>query len=470
MNGASMAWKISARWLAISYFLLCAPAFGQPANSALESDAQWSIPSNDAIRKLLAERMERNGVGIVVGIIEPSGVRIVAHGKSGARDGRPLDGDTVFQIGSISKVFVGLLLADMVQRGEVGIDDPAAKYLPAGVEMPERGRPITLIDLSKHWSALPTMPTNFSLEGRPNPYQAYSVEQLYSFLSTHELPREPGRQAYSNLGVALLGRLLARRAGMEYEELLRQRVLVPLGLKSTSITLSADQRRRLAPGHDRYLQPVDTWELLALPASGSLRSTANDLLTFLAFNLGARHSDLDAAMVYQRTPKRALGWGRSQFGGEDVYGHDGGKEGYRSAVIFNPRTKTGVVVLANARTDDRPFELAKHLLFAGSRLPPAPAAPVRPNIAAVKTKILEGYAGTYRLESGGVIRVARKRDHLLVDQSGEGISTFFASSAREFFDNTDDASMVFDVDGGTVIGLTLHQGDTVVRATRLGMR
>jgi len=332
-----------------------------PIASKAGEDSAWSIPGNEAIRKLLAERMERNGVGIVVGIIEPEGQRIVVHGKSGAPDGRPLDGDTVFQIGSVTKVFTGLLLADMVQRGEVAIDDPAAKYLPAGVTMPQRGRPITLLDLSKHVSGLPAMPTNFSLLARPDPYRAYSAEQLYRFLSSHELGREPGKQEYSNLGVALLGRLLARHAGMEYEPFLQQRVLGPLGLASTSITLNADQQRRLAPGHDRFLQPVDTWEMLAMPASGSLRSTANDLLKFVAFNLGVRETPLYAAMTYQRTPMRALGWGRSRLGGEEVYGHDGGKEGYRSAVVFNPRRRTGVVVLSNARTDDRPMSLALHL-------------------------------------------------------------------------------------------------------------
>ena len=256
----------------------------------------WTIPSNDEIRALLAERMEHNGVGIVVGVIEPAGRRIVAYGKSGARDGRPLDGDTVFQIGSVTKVFTGLLLADMAQRGEVNVDDPVSKYLPPGIKMPQRGRPITLIDLSKHFSALPSMPTNFSLQARPNPYEAYTAELLYQFLSSYELPREPGKQEYSNLGVALLGRLLARHAGMEYEPFLRERVLVPLGLKDTSITLNRDQARRLAPGHDRFLEPVETWNLLAMPASGALRSTANDLLNFLAFNLGVQPTPLYPAM------------------------------------------------------------------------------------------------------------------------------------------------------------------------------
>lgn len=447
-------------------------ADAQDANvTSGREDSAWTVPSNDAIRALLEQRMQHNGMGIVVGIIEPAGRRIISFGRLSAGDDRPLNGDTVFQIGSVTKVFTGLLLADMVQRGEVGIDDPASKYLPAGVTMPQRGRPITLIDLSKHLSGLPSMPTNFPLQADPSPYAAYTSEQLYTFLSSYALPREPGVQRYSNLGVALLGRLLARHAGMEYEALLQQRILQPLHLTDTSITVSADQARRLAPGHDRFLEPVETWEMRAMPASGSLRSTANDLLEFLAYNVGQKKSPLDAAMRYQRIPMRVLGWGRTTLGGESVYGHSGGKEGYRSAVIFNPRTQTGIVVLANARTDDQPFDLAKHLLFAGSPLPAPSRAPSRPNIVKVPAITLDAHAGQYRLDSGQVCRVVRKHDHLLLDMTGDGVLKLFPSSAREFFSNTDDLRVVFEIDANNVTnGLSLHEGDKQQHATRIDAR
>jgi CubicO group peptidase (beta-lactamase class C family) len=458
---------VSARFLLVLLFLsIPSASFAQAA----EADTRaWTIPSNDEIRKLLAERMAHNGVGIVVGVIEPVGKRVVVHGRSGAADGRPLDGDTVFQVGSVTKVFTGLLLAEMAVRGEVHLEDPAAKYLPPGVTMPERGRPITLIDLSKHWSALPSMPTNFSLRAEPNPYEAYSALQLFEFLSHYESPREPGTQQYSNLGVALLGRLLAYRANMDYEQLLRERVLAPLQLKSTSITVTADQRSRLAPGHDRFLQPVDTWNLLAMPASGSLRSTANDLLHFLEFHLGIRETPLHTAMGLQRTPKRALGWGASTLGGDTVYGHEGGKEGYRSAVVFNPRTKTGVVVLTNARTDDSPMQLARHLLFGSNALPPATAAPVRPTLAKLDRATLDALSGEYQTESDDRNTVVRKGDHLLVDARGSGIGTYFPSSDRAFFANTDDGEILFlRYDNAPASGLIFCSEGTAQNAMRVG--
>src|SRR5690606_30349901 len=118
--------------------------------------AEWRIPGDAAIRDAIAARIaQRPGQGIVVGVIAPDGSRVVARGPEGSE---PFDGSTVFEIGSISKVFTALILADMVGKGEVALDDPAEKYLPPGSRMPSRGgRQITLADLSTHTSGLPRL-------------------------------------------------------------------------------------------------------------------------------------------------------------------------------------------------------------------------------------------------------------------------------------------------------------------------
>lgn len=429
--------------------------------------AEWQVPSDAAIHDLLERRIGANTVGIVIGIIEPAGQRVITYGTSGARNRRPLDGDTVFQIGSVTKVFTSLLLADMVQKGEVGIDDPVQQYLPPGIRMPQNGRAVTLLDLSKHLSGLPSMPTNFSLAARPDPYSAYTAMQLHEFLSTFPLPREPGRQAYSNFGAALLGRVLAREAGLPYEQLLSQRVLQPLALSSTSILVSAEQEKRLAPGHDRFLRPVDSWNLTAMPASGALRSTVNDLLRFLSFNLGYQQSALADAMAYQRVPGKALGWGASRPLGRTVYGHDGGKEGYRSAIVFDMVARTGIVILTNARTDDRPIALARHLLV-GEPLPAAAQAAVLPAIVPLSAKNLQRLEGEYRLESGGTIRVARHGAKLWVDLVGDGVLVFESAGDGEFFSNIDDMRINFDLSPpGPASQLSLHSGSDVELAARI---
>src|SRR4029077_12610968 len=136
-----------------------------------------TVLSTDEIREILVRRVDhqKQAVGIVVGVIEPNGRRVVAYGNLANGDTRTLDGDTIFEIGSITKVFTSLLLADMVNRKEVTLDDPAAKYLPENIKIPERnGKPITLLDLSTHRSGLPPLPSNFKLKNPYNPYGDYN--------------------------------------------------------------------------------------------------------------------------------------------------------------------------------------------------------------------------------------------------------------------------------------------------------
>lgn len=441
---------MASRWI----ILLSMAAFALfavdrlPAQTAQPSAARpWQIPSSDHVERLLEARLERNGVGVVVGIVTPAGRRVLAAGRGRADDPGPLETHAIFQIGSITKVFTGLLLADMAERGEVGLDDAISRYLPPGVAVHARGRAITLRDLATHMSGLPPMPDNFNLAGEPDPYEAYTEQQLWSFLSGFRPEHAPGEvYRYSNLGVSLLGRLLARRAGTDYETLLRRRVLEPLGLRDTAITLTSRQARRVVQGHDRYLRPVRTWEMRTMPASGSLRSTADDLLTLVEAYVGRRPTLLRAAMARQLRERiargrgfQALGWGIST---EGFVTHAGGKQGYRSAIAFDPRAGTGVVVLANARTYDEPMALALHLL-AGRPLPPAPAAPPRRDIVAVERAMLDRYAGRYELPSGRVLEVRRRDRHLLLHIPGEGISEFFPTAPDSFFLDTGNDELRF---------------------------
>ncbi len=202
--------------------------------------------AGDDLHGILVNRVDeaKKAVGIVVGTIDQNGRHVTGYGKVAKDRNQVPDGDTVFEIGSITKVFTSLLLADMVERGEVALDDPVAKYLLKTVKMPSRnGREITLLDISEQRSGLPRMPSNFKPKDPANPYADYDPPKLYEFLSGYTLTRDPGEKyEYSNLAVGLLGHVLSLRSGMSYEELLRKRILEPLGMTSTSIVLSADQR------------------------------------------------------------------------------------------------------------------------------------------------------------------------------------------------------------------------------------
>src|ERR1700679_1086571 len=140
---------------------------------------EWTVPTDAEIRQLLVDRIDvqHRGVGIVVGVIDAHGRRIISRGALETGDPRPIGGDTIFEIGSMSKVFTSLLLADMVRRGEVRLDDPVVKYLPPGVVMPTRAdKQITLIDLATHTSGLPRLPGNMAMKDPSNPYADYTVE------------------------------------------------------------------------------------------------------------------------------------------------------------------------------------------------------------------------------------------------------------------------------------------------------
>jgi CubicO group peptidase (beta-lactamase class C family) len=220
-------------------------------------------PPDSTIRARLAERVDNGyAASIVVGLLEPGRVRYVSYGRSNF-DATPLvDPDAIYEIGSITKVFTNTLLADMVLEGEVALEDPVAKFLPPTVTVPSRnGKVITLLDLATATSGLPRMPLNFHPRDPANPFADYTVAQMYAFLSSYTLPRDPGQSyEYSNLGMGLLGHALALKAGKPYEQLLVERVLKPLGMNDTRITLTPGMAERFVTGHDgdmgRYLPGI----------------------------------------------------------------------------------------------------------------------------------------------------------------------------------------------------------------------
>jgi CubicO group peptidase (beta-lactamase class C family) len=329
--------------------------------------AQSPFPADADVREIA-----RKGVpiadkgGVVIGLLSPGGEkRVVAAADV------PYDGRTLFEIGSITKVFTGILLADMVERGEVGLEDQVAQFLPKGTQIPSRhGRQIRLVDLATHSSGLPRMPSNFAPADPSNPYADYSADRLYEFLRGHTLTRDIGERAeYSNVGIGLLGHALSLRAGKPYEALVTERILEPLGMTNTRIVLRPEDRERLAPGHSASGQPAANWDLDALAGAGALRSNADDMLTFLAANIHPPDTRLGRAIraaqapraTFNETMRVGLLWltQTTRFGRSVVW-HNGGTAGYRTYIGFDPERRLGVIVLSNrSNSVDR---IGQHLL------------------------------------------------------------------------------------------------------------
>jgi CubicO group peptidase (beta-lactamase class C family) len=351
--------------------------------------------------------------GIVLAVIEADGsTRVNSFGSTGP-NARPIGARTVFEIGSINKTFTGTLLADLVARGKVALDDPISKYLPSGVRAPSRnGREITLLDLATHHSGLPRMVDNHIPADRNNPYADYTVQTLYAFLTTHELRREPGTVGeYSNAGFGLLGHLLGRAEGTTYEALVTDRILQPLGMSTTAYSLAGDVGEWMSKGHDSTYSVVPFWFATdALHGAGGLRSNAEDMLKYVKASIGIASTDVQRAMrAAHQIQKRlspalaiGLGWQTATSNGRAIVNHGGGTGGFNTHIGFDPEKNVGFVMLTN--TGQFRDDIGMDLLSRGPSLAP-------PTVA-VAREILERYVGTYdvggrdmyvRLEQDGTI-------------------------------------------------------------------
>jgi D-alanyl-D-alanine-carboxypeptidase/D-alanyl-D-alanine-endopeptidase len=444
------------------------------------------LPTDAEIHRILQDRVQaiagpEGGMGIVVGVLDEKGPRVIAYGDSGAADHRALDGDTVFEIASVTKVFTALLLVDMVRKRELALTDPATRYLPRGTQLPERnGRKITLVDLATHTSGLPFMPDNLPALS-DSAGTRYSQADLYRFLAAQTLTHDIGSDwNYSNLDYWLLQEVISNRGRASFEQLLQKRVIAPLGLHSTTITLTPELQARAAIGHDAVLEPAPMISSLPvfdlMPAAGGVLSTANDLLKFLSETMGYEEAKLApsmAALLATRRPaggngnEQALGWWIVGAGDDAIVFHDGGSFGFSSSLAWQPQRRVGVVVLSNQTTGAG--GIARHLL--------QPDVPLGQPRHARRTEItpdaavLDSYVGRYQVEGDGVVVITRDGALLSIELPADwGIPKLHlhAESHRQFFLKELPLQATFEVEGTRVTGMQIFPPrGGVVPAVRL---
>ncbi|HKQ13126.1 MAG TPA: serine hydrolase [Steroidobacteraceae bacterium] len=446
-----------------------------------------ALPTDSEIHRIIEERVQtiagpEGGMGIVVGVLDEKGPRVIAYGDTGAADRQPLTGDTLLEIGSVTKVFTALLLTDMVRARQLALTDPVAKYLPKGTIVPRRnGHSIALVDLATHTSGLPFMPDNLPamVESQQS---SYSNADLYRFIAAQTLSRDIGSEwDYSNLDYWLLQEAMATRGRADFEQLLQQRVIAPLGLRSTAITLSPELQARAAIGHDAVLQPTPPLRSLPvlnlMPAAGGMLSTANDLLKFLGVAMGYEDSKLAPTMAKQLQTRRpageneeqALGWMIIGKGEDAIVLHDGGTFGFASSVAWLPQQRTGVVVLMNQAASVG--DIARHLLRPS--MPLATATRARHTEITVDAALLDAYAGRYELQDEGVTTIARDGALLTIELPASwGLPKLklHAESQRDFFATELPLRVTFEVDANNrVTGMLVHppRGQHTIPARRL---
>ena len=390
--------------ISIAFLLSSSPTLF-PAAIASSFTTQKEPASSTSVFKITDEIKDRinalvdsnrTKAAIVIGIVDPNGTQFYSNGKISNTNNTNVDQNTIFAIGSNTKVFTTVLLAEMVEDGLIKLNDPIDKYLPPNVTIPQyKGHKITIEDLATHTSGLPEFPSNYcpsfaisnaqSLDDKVQRVRNlmsctknYTIGQLYQGLSNTTLTREPGsKYEYSTFGTGLLGHILTLKSNMSsYDELLTERILNVLGMNSTSIYLSDEQKSRLAIGHlsGREL-PLFNISNPLVPGGG-LYSSADDLLKFISANIGLIKTKLDSAMQTSHLIRHStgflipnniavsgkngdielyigLGWLITTNLGNEIIWHNGGTiGGYNAFMGFNPATNRGIVVLCNTGVAD----------------------------------------------------------------------------------------------------------------------
>lgn len=287
-----------------------------------------------------------------------------------------------------------------------------------------------------------------------NPYADYDVDRLYEFLNSYVLPWDIGQTyVYSNLGGALLGHALTRRAGTDYETLLRTRIATPLNMKDTWVMLPPGAKGRLAQGHTAGLEPATNRDWRVLVGAGGLKSTTDDLLNFLGAELGYTKSPLDAALKTQLSVRRpterpdrqvALGWHVNTSPVGDIVWHNGGTGGYRTFMGFIRETGVGIVVLSNVATASGSDDIGFHLL---SGKPLNDDFPERTSIA-VSPSILDRYVGLYQL-GPQIFEIYRRKDRMFSRLDGQGELEIYPEASSQFFMKHMDLQMMFLTSDGS---------------------
>jgi len=408
---------------------------------------EWR-PRIDALVRPLIET-ERSA-GIVVGVYHQGRRFFAGYGKTDLEGGRLPDEKTIFEIGSLTKVFTTLALARAVTDQGLRLATPVKDLLPPAAKVPRFGtREITLLDLATHYSGLPRIPENFRPADPMDPYQDYTRRELYAFLAGYRLPRTPGAAyEYSNLGAGLLGHALSLKSGKSYEQLILTGICRPLGLTDTSFVVPHRDLPRFAPGYGPDLNRVPHWQFDVLAPAGALRSTAADLLKFAVANMKASGA-WGRAMTQTQTPRfptsmpemrTGLGWLVIPKGQYNIVWHNGGTYGFSSFLAFSREKGTAVVVLRNTasymngHTDRLGVDIMKCLLG----LPGEPISLEKEILVAGEN--LDAYVGMFAEEkrpngpqAPGELRISRQGNRLAMTVGSDEEIILYPAAPAEFF-------------------------------------
>ncbi len=312
---------------------------------------------SDEVKNHIKERVDEGiNTGIVVALIDGKNVEYFSYGTADSKTGRKVDENSIFEIGSISKTFTGIMIADEIVKGNMKPSDPISKYLPDAIKVPTRnGKEITINDVATHSSSLPRMPDNFVPANPNNPYADYTIEMAYEFISGVTLDRDIGEKyEYSNLALGMLGHILELQYNKDFEDVMIDKITNSLGMDNTRVVFTPSMKKNLAKGHDNG-EEVENWDISGLTGAGGIRSSAVDMAKYVQANMGVIKSPLYDAMQWSHkkayeneNQKFKIGFTWHFDNDGEIVQHGGATGGYRAFAGFVRGTQKGVVVLTNS--------------------------------------------------------------------------------------------------------------------------
>lgn len=408
-----------------------------------------------------AKRVE----AVSIGVIKAGETTTVHLGNARGDGGRPND-DTVYEIGSVSKVFTALLVTDAVARGDLRLDQPVQDLLPAGVKMPAgNDREITILDILTHRSGLPQMPNNVPMEDPNNPVADYTSKFAFEFLNGHQLRREPGAEyEYSNFAMGLLGHLVSRKYGLSYDELLKQRINRPLGMRATAVKLSPDMRRNLATPHAFEGVPASLMGFADIPGAGGVCSSMRDMLLFSQAHIDTPDDAIGKAidLTWQKhpvigAPQNLMGLGWHFMPNRFTRYHNGQTLGSHSMVMIGKPKKLAVVLLSNtALMELDRLAIDTMQLLRGTDVKPRIFGENKRAVIRVGGDVMRRYVGRYELADNVSLTVFLNKRNLFLKHTDQPAIQIFAKSETDWFCKMIPTKLSFRVDdAGKCSGMLL---------------
>ncbi|WP_187437250.1 serine hydrolase [Bradyrhizobium rifense] len=445
-------------WLVLAVVLGTSPAF--------------AITDSD-LKAALSQRFtgDRTGACVAAGVID-NGTAATAYFCADPKSARPYDEHTTFEIGSVTKTMTAALLAELIATHDIALDDPIARLLPPGTSVPSfNGHEITIGEIVTHTSGMPANLPDYHPPDPSNPYAGATERDLRDTLAAIKLTREPGSKwEYSNPAMIVLSYALAKRAGKDYETLLRERLLGPLGMNETYVATRPPQVH-LAQGHYPNGVAANPWDFHPdMAGVGGVRATLADMLRYMEGELGTRDSAITPALTltqqevaYVDGHRMGMNWNLLVTSGHTVASHEGATGGYSSFVGFDRNAKRAVALLSDTSlvTLGGLGQFGFHLLDT-SRSAGAPHVAMDAD-----AKLIDALVGRYRLQGGLGIELRHKDSGLTIQADGQSEFEMGYDSAGDFYPHKFDAVLRPKRKADGSYGFTWFQGGGAVEAKRI---